>query len=98
MLWVEIEVNFSDPKHMVDPTWCVDEVDNTSAAGFHDIWWFWCHLQTRHIGLDRRVVIANPTAVAAAAPLNAVRAPPTKAMGRPRTEFPARGSHIGHSH
>ena len=26
MLWVEIEVNSSDPKHMVDPTWCVDEV------------------------------------------------------------------------
>ena len=45
MLWVEIEVNSSDPKHMVDPTWCVDEVDNTSAAGFHDTWWFWCHLQ-----------------------------------------------------
>ena len=56
MLWVEIEVNSSDPKHMVDPTWCVDEVGNASTAGFHDIWWFWCHLQTSSSGIGRRLV------------------------------------------
>ena len=56
MPWVEIEVNFSDLKHMVELTWCVDEVDNTIAVDFHDIWWFWCHFQSPSSGIDRRLV------------------------------------------
>ena len=41
MLWVEMEVNSGAVKHMVELIWCVDEVDDTTLADLHDIWWFW---------------------------------------------------------
>ena len=57
MLWVEMEVNSGAVKHMVELIWCVDEVDDTTLADLHDIWWFWWRLQTRYIHLIRRLVI-----------------------------------------
>ena len=32
VLWVEMEVNSKAVKHMIDLTWRVDEVDNTSLT------------------------------------------------------------------
>ena len=59
MLWVEMEVNSGAVKHMVELIWCVDEVDDTTLADLHDIWWFWWRLQTRYIHLGRRLVYYN---------------------------------------
>ena len=54
-----MEVNSGAVKHMVELIWCVDEVDDTTLADLHDIWWFWWRLQTRYIHLERRLVHSN---------------------------------------
>ena len=57
MLWVEMEVNSGAVKHMVELIWCVDEVDDTTLADLHDIWWFWWRLHA--LVIDREVSVLH---------------------------------------